>query len=158
MMVRYLKILLILLVGLWALFGAMVNLSKPNPQVAATVMSMEDVPGIHRRAIENPALARLAWSTIPFGKLTAAVLCFGGAVRLWRQRRASAADFDRAKSWAISGCAVAMAMLYGVFIVFMDGFFEAWRTPLGQQAASTAFSYFGCIALIAVFVNMREHV
>ena len=156
-MVRYLKILLIILVGLWGLFGAMVNVSKPNPQVAAAVMSMQDVPGTHRRAIEHPVLAWLAWSVIPLGKLTAAGMCFAGAVRLWRRRGDPAGDFDRAKSWAVSGCAVAMATLYGVFIVFADGFFEAWRTPLGQQAAPTAFLYFGCIALIAMFVNMPEY-
>lgn len=121
------------------------------------VMSMQDVPGTHARAMEHPALAWTAWSLIPLGKLLAAGLCFAGAARLWRHRRAAAGDFDRAKTWAVSGCAVAMAMLYGVFIVFMDGFFEAWRTPLGQQAAPAAFLYFGCIALIAVFVNMREH-
>jgi predicted small integral membrane protein len=155
--VRYLKMLLIVLVGLWGVFGAMVNLSKPNPQMAAAVMSMQDVPGTHGRAIEHPVLVWLAWGVIPLGKLIAAGLCFAGAVRLWRQRYATPMDFDRAKSWAVSGCAVAMTMLYGVFIVFADGFFEAWRTPLGQQATSSAFVYFGCIALITVFVNMREH-
>lgn len=157
MMLRSLKILLIVLVGMWCLFGAMVNLSKPNPQAAAAVMSMQDVPGHHVRAIEHEAAVWLAWSLIPLGKLTAAGLCFVGAARLWRRRRAPTADFDQAKSWAVSGCAVAMAVLYGVFIVFADGFFEAWRTPLGEQATASAFVYFGCIALIAVFVNMREH-
>jgi predicted small integral membrane protein len=157
MMVRYFKIALVLLVGLWALFGAMVNLSKPNPEVAAAVMSMAAVPGEHARAISHPALVWLAWGLIPLSKLAAAALCFAGGFRLWRRRHALGMEFDRAKSWAIAGCATAMVMLYGVFIVFMDGFFEGWRTPLGQQAAPSAFIYFGCIAFIALFVNMREH-
>ena len=141
MLLRYFKIFLILLVGFWGLFGAMGNLTRPNPELAAAVMSMADVPGEHRRAV----------------KLTAAALCFAGAFRLWRRRRDRGIEFDRAKSWAVAGCAAAMAMLYGVFIVAMDTFFEGWQTTIGAQATPAAFAYFGCIALIAVFVNMRAH-
>jgi predicted small integral membrane protein len=68
-----------------------------------------------------------------------------------------AAAFQKAKAIALTGCAVAMFMLFAGWIVIAETWFEAWRSDLlREQALQSAFRYCGMIGVIALFVGMQD--
>jgi predicted small integral membrane protein len=94
------------------------------------------------------------WSIIVW-EAVAAGLCFAGAVRLWKKRRADAAAFNAAKGLAIIGLTVSMLQWFTAFITVGGEWFLMWqsRSWNGQDAA---FRMFACIALVLLFVNQRD--
>jgi len=158
-MLRIAKIVLLLLVGLWALIGGIGNFVQINSgfDTVAAVLNPQDVKGLADwQRIEHPVAVWAAWAVIPVSKLVAAGLIFIGSWRLWRARRLGADQFNQSKSLALAGCAVAIAMLFGGFIVAAETYFLAWQTELGSHALPVAFRYIGCIALIAIFVQQED--
>ena len=93
---------------------------------------------------------------IPLGKFGAAVLCGMGAWRMWNSRVLDSTIFNKAKEFAIAGCGVAIAMLFGGFFVIGEVYFDLWMTPLGDVALPNAFRMIGCIGVIALVVAQND--
>lgn len=162
-MLRTIKVLLVLAVGIWGLIGALGNLLNWNGVVAkvaeTTAMSGWKTDLIGWREVSNPVLVHLGAAMIPAAKLTFGLLCLMGAWRMWRARSAGGIAFEQAKSLALAGCGVALLMLFVGWIVIADTWFEAWRSggPM-QGALGTAFRYAGFAGLIALFVGARDDI
>ena len=159
MMLRISKIVLLLLVGLWGLIGGIGNFTHIGTgfETVAAVLNPQDVEGLASwQRLESPIAVWTAWAIIPLSKLVAAGLIFTGSWQMWRVRRLGANEFNRAKSLALVGCSVAIAMLFGGFIVAAETYFLLWQTELGALALPVAFRYIGCIALIAIFVQQPD--
>ena len=158
-MLRISKIVLLLLVGLWGLIGGIGNFTQIGTgfDTVATVLNPQNVAGFASwQRIESPLIVWAAWSIIPLSKLVAAGLILFGSWQMWRARRNGADAFNHAKSLALVGCSIAIAMLFGGFIVAAETYFHLWQTELGALALPIAFRYIGCIALIAIFVQQPD--
>lgn len=146
-MVRTVKIMLMLTVGIWGIAGFMSNMldfAAGHEQVRY-VLSMEgaaDTPGMLWRRVSLPIAADMGFAVIYMSKLLTALLCFYCAVQMFKSRDADAATFETAKRWGILGCGIGVVMLFLGFIVTAETFFEYWRVPtLGVVTHDFAFSY-----------------
>jgi len=160
-MIRELKILLVALVALWGALGAFGNLSHLGGTYEAVraVAAMEGVgePGAaNPQAIRAPFVVWLGVASIIAGKVGAAVFCALGGLAMIRARGGDASAFQRAKRAGVLGCGIAVAMLFGGWVVMAETHFLMWQTPMGEVAAPAAFRYGGFIALIMIFVAQPE--
>ena len=78
-----------------------------------------------------------------------------GAWRLWRRRKASAADFGAGKATVALGAGIAFLVWFVGFIVVGGEWFAMWQSPTwnGQESA---FRFVTCFLLVIVFVMQKE--
>ena len=158
---RITKIILVLTVSLWGFVGAFHNVADWSGTLGAvravtSMSSFDGGPGSWQ-ATRNSALVWAGALFILTSKLVAAVLCLLGALRMFGARRRDSASFASAKQFALAGCAVAVIMLFGGFIVVAESWFELWRSEsMRGPVLQSAFRYAGMIALIGLFVGMRD--
>ena len=160
-MLSIMKILLAASVALWGLLGAIGNIANwsATTGAVAAVTSMSTFPGGPERwqATTNPAVILAGALFIVLAKIVAGLLCAAGTWRMWTARKADAAAFAQAKALALSGCAVAIFMLFVGFAIIGEGWFEFWRSEeLRETAGAPAFRYSGTIALIALLIGARN--
>lgn len=160
MMLRTAKIFLVLLVALWGFLGALGNISDWNGTVASVgaVTSMATFDdGPVWRATSSQVVNWSGALFIMLSKLAAGVMCVIGALSMWRSRASDAVVFNAAKKFALTGCAIAVVMLFGGFIVIAETWFELWRSDVMRgPVLDSAFRYGGLITLIALFVATRD--
>ena len=160
-MLRFMKILLVLGVALWCLLGALGNLTDWSGTTSAvkTVISMATFEdgAAHWRATSNPVVITMGALFIMLYKTVAGLLCLEGARRMWGARANGAADFAKAKTFALTGCAVAVFMLFVGFSAIAETWFELWRSEaMREPVLASAFRYAGMVSLIAIFVGMHD--
>jgi len=83
---------------------------------------------IHYRAITSVPLQHAAYILIIAFETFAAVLCWSGAWRMWRSRRASAAQFQRAKGLAAVGLSVGLLIWLVGFMGIGGEWFGMWMS------------------------------
>ena len=160
-MLRTIKVGLITTVALWGLVGALGNILDWGQALGAVaaVTSMATFEGGAEswQATTNPVVIWVGALFIMLSKLAVGFMCAVGSVRMWQSRSNNGADFAASKAIALSGCAVAVIMLFGGFGVIAESWFELWRSegPI-RMALPDAFRYAGMIALIAIFVAMPD--
>lgn len=159
-MIRYLKVLLVVLVALWGLIGVMGNLAKLEVAYEA-VHSVTTMPAFEAGegppwATDNPVVIWPGVALIVAGKLAALLFCGWGAIAMLRTVRADPARFQAAKRWAVLGCGLALASLFGGFVVIGEMFYLMFMDPGSEHAAAAGFRYGGFIALIMIFVAQGE--
>ena len=127
-MLRILKIVLILSVAAWGILGAFGNLTDWNGAVKAVsaVTSMATIRGGAEswQATSSQPLIFIGAAFIPLLKIVCGILCLMGANHMWRARAGTAQEFQLAKSYALSGCAVAIILLFAGWIVIAAVWFE----------------------------------
>lgn len=159
-MIRTVKLLLVATVAFWGFIGAFENVENWGETLDSVraVTSMETVPGGAERwqASSNPLLVWLGALFIMLSKLTVGLLCSVGVYQMWQARAGDAVAFSHAKKAALAGFGIAMFMLFGGFIVIAESFFELWRSEVLSNVLLAAFRYAGLIALIAIFVSMKD--
>lgn len=160
-MLRITKILLVATVALWGFVGAFHNImgwsGTLGAVVAATSMATFEGGAEAWQATSATFVVWLGALFIVGSKVTAAVLCSIGMLRMWVARDGDADAFAAAKELALAGCAVAVIMLFGGFIVIAESWFEMWRSDaLRGPSLEAAFRYAGMIALIGIFVGSKE--
>lgn len=160
-MLRITKILLVVTVSLWGFVAAFQNIMGWNGTLgavgAATSMATFEGGADAWQATSSPAVIWIGALFIVLLKLAAASLCAIGALNMWKARGGDADAFAAAKEYALAGCAVAVIMLFGGFIVVAESWFELWRSDtMRGPVLETAFRYGGMIALIGIFVSARE--
>ena len=160
-MIRYLKIILILFVGLQGLFYFLSNLLNwEYAQLAVgAVLSQADAPFYQNNivpGITNPLMVKLALAGIMTGELLVGLLCFKGAADMARNATARAEAFNAAKEWAILGCGLAIIVWFGIFQVFGAALFQMWQGEVGVSSFEGAFIYHGASALVLIFVNQKD--
>jgi predicted small integral membrane protein len=160
-MLRIMKILLAASVALWGLLGAVGNLMNwsATTGAVAAVTSMSTFPGGPERwqATTNPAVILAGALFILLAKIATGLLCAAGSWRMWTVRNQDAATFAHAKTLVLSGCVIAILMLFIGFAIIGEGWFEFWRSEeLRETAGAPAFHYSAMIALIALLITARN--
>jgi predicted small integral membrane protein len=161
MAVRHLKIIFVSLISLLCLFYAGQNLVNVDAcfQAFAYVMGGVDhevYPNSIFPAVQTPALIWLVLTLVVASEFVAGLLAAKGAWDLWLARKATAADFNGAKTFALTGCGMGIVVWLGLFGVFGSALFQMWQTEIGQQSMGDAFELFASCALIFLIVNNAD--
>jgi len=106
------------------------------------------------RAIENPVLIWMAFGTIVFCEISAAILCWIGAFKMW-QGRASQEQFQAAKARACLGLGVAACLYFIGFLVIAQEYFLMWQSTK-LNVLPDAFRIFASAVLIALWLNTDD--
>lgn len=160
-MLRKAKSIMILTVALWGAVGALHNLLDWNGTLgavgAATSMVTIVDGSASWQATDNTIVILIGALFIVTAKLATATLCGIGAVLMWKASSANLPAYKAAKDIALTGCAIAMIMLFGGFVVIAESWFELWRSEsmLGPVLQS-AFRYGAMITLIGLFVASSD--
>ncbi|MFT4767777.1 MAG: putative small integral membrane protein [Glaciecola sp.] len=159
MTLRSIKILVLLMVGVFCLIGAVFNLTSMEGDLAwvSLVVIGDGATGVADwQKIEAPWVVTICWAVIPLSKTLAGLLCLMGAGKMWSARHADASSFQGAKYVGLVGCGVMLAMLFGVFILIAETWFQQWQTPLGAGILGAAERYIVCIGVITFFVYLPD--
>ena len=106
--------------GLIGAIGNLANLEFTYESVrAVTAMPFLEAGQGPRWRTGNPVVVWLGVAVIIGGKLAAAIFCGWGAFRMVHAARFEGAGFVEAKRWAVLGCGLAVASLFGGFIALI---------------------------------------
>jgi predicted small integral membrane protein len=156
-MLRHIKILLAAMVAAFLLLGAFFNVIDWGGTTGAVAVttSMATFEGREDafQATTSPVLMWLGSLFILSLKIASGTICALGVLKMWKARKADAASFTTAKAMALSGCGLAIFMLFAGWIVIAETWYEMWRSDVMRgPVLETAFRYAGFIGLIALFV------
>ena len=160
-MLKNAKVIMIVTVALWGLVGAFQNVIDWSGTIGAigTATSMTTLEGGAEswQATSNPIIIWLGAFFIVGSKLATGSLCSIGAIGMWQSRGSDLAAYKSAKGIALTGCAVAIIMLFGGFVVIAESWFELWRSEsMRAPVLDSVFRYGGMITLIALFVASED--
>ena len=161
MIIRHLKIIFVTSISLLCLFYAAQNVANLDAcfQAFAYVLGAVDhqvYPDSFFPAIQSPAVIWLVLVLVVTLEFTAGLLAAKGAWDLWCVRRASAADFNGAKTFALVGCGIGIVVWLGLFGVFGGALFQMWQTEIGKGSLSDAFQFFAACAFVFLIVNSAD--
>jgi predicted small integral membrane protein len=107
------------------------------------------------RAIHAPALQHAAYILVIAAEVLTAVLCWIGAWRMWRTRRAPASSFSRGKNAAVAGLTLGLALWLGAFLAIGSEWFGMWMST--QWNATASAFYFAVVTFLAlIFLGQRD--
>lgn len=159
MAIRYIKIVMILMTGMFGLTGATHNWIQMDSDLAlvSQVVTGAGAVGVADwQKIESPWLVTLCWSVIPIAKVISGLLCVLCAKQMWSSRYDDMLAFQRSKQAGMAGCGVMLAMLFGVFILISETWFQQWQTELGAGILGAAQRYIVSVGVVAFFVNLSD--
>ena len=98
---------------------------------------------------------RLSYAFIIATEGLTGILFLVDVVRLWQARRAPAANFNRAKAYAIAGALLAFLVWFFGFMVVAGEWFAMWESKVwnGQEAA---FRFYVTVLAVLIFVNQSD--
>jgi predicted small integral membrane protein len=111
--------------------------------------------GIKYRAITSPALHHAAYWLIIAAETLTAALCWIGAGALLRRRRAEAAAFNRAKTFAVVGLTLGFLTWQFGFMAVGAEWFGMWQSAQWNGAPS-AFRFAMLIIAVLIFVALPD--
>lgn len=162
MTIRYLKVALVFFVGLqaWLYFAANIANWDSGLSVIGYVLSMEGheyyTVGLFP-ALTSPVAHTLAFLIILAGEFLAGALALKGTLDLWKARGDGAEAFNKAKNFAIAGCAMSMVVWFGGFIVIGGALFQMWQTEIGGGSFDGSFVYAVTAGLVLLIVDRPDH-
>ncbi|MBB5518077.1 DUF2165 family protein [Amphiplicatus metriothermophilus] len=160
-MIRWLKIILVIFVGLNGLFYFAANIANwevARGAVGATIAMGERpwYPVALVPPLEGTAAATVALVVILTGELLVGVLSLAGAWRLIGAADKPAEAFNGAKSLAIAGCAMALVVWFGGFTAIGGALFQMWQTELGQASLGDAHKFLVGSGIVLLWLSMRD--
>lgn len=160
-MIRLVKIILVVFVGLQGLFYFISNFANfEYAQMAVgEVLSQRDSPVYQNLIVPpvtDPTLVVAALVLIMTGELLVGLISFKGAWDMLGKIKAPAAAFNAAKKYAILGCAMALIVWFCGFTVIGAALFQMWQGQVGVSSFEGAFIYLGTSAFVLLFVNMPD--
>lgn len=161
MAIRNLKIVFVALIALLCLFYAGQNVANLDAcyQAFAYVLGRVDhqvYPNSFFPAIQNPTVIWLVLGVVVALEFIAGLLSAKGAWDLWSARKASAANFNSAKKFALLGCSTGIIIWMGLFGVFGGALFQMWQTQIGKGSLADAFQFFTACAFVFLIVNSSD--
>jgi predicted small integral membrane protein len=157
---RDIKTLMVAALALYPLLVAFGNITDygSNYVFVQHVLSMDTTfPGnkLMYRAITSPALQHLGYALIIAGEAATGLVLAYGAIRLWRSRGGTVAEFAVAKLWVALGGFLSFLVWFVGFLVIGGEWFAMWQSPTwnGQEAA---FRFVASILLVVLFVMQPE--
>jgi predicted small integral membrane protein len=160
MLERLSKMALVAAVSLFLTIVAYNNLVDygSNLEFVRHVLSMDTTFSgnqLKGRALTAPWIHHLFYAGIIAWEWVGAFTIGFGAWTLWRARLATAADFARAKSFAVAALTGNMLLWFTAFITVGGEWFVMWQSQVwnGQTAA---FRMFACIGIILLFLKTPD--
>jgi len=160
MPVRTAKCLVTLSIGLLVGIVAFNNVTDYaiNLQFVRHVLAMDSIPSaasIVGRAIEAPWMHHAAYVLVIAAEAATALLCFAGAWRMWRARRATVDAFHHASALAIHGLTLGAVLFVAGFLAIAGEWFGMWMAQEWNAQAS-AFRFAAVILFGLVLVAQPE--
>ena len=160
-MIRYLKIILIVFVGLQGFFYFAENIAnwEAAKGFVAYVFSLEGhqaYPNALVPAVTSPALVTAALIVIVTGEFLVGLLSFIGAASMFAAAGKRAEAFEASKKFAILGCGMALIVWFGLFTVIGGALFAMWQTPLGDGSLDGSLQYALTSGIVMLFVAMKD--
>jgi predicted small integral membrane protein len=161
MLIRYLKVILVVFVGLTGLLFVAGNIANWNAGLESVgyVLSMEghEIYGSHIfPPVTKSAFVTIAFLLILAGEFLVGALSLKGAWDLWSTRKGSADAFNASKTYAILGTGMALVVWFGGFIVIGGVLFQMWQTKIGAGSFHDAFIFAVMGGLVLSFVNTPD--
>jgi predicted small integral membrane protein len=156
-MLRLLKALIVLLVGLQALFYALQNIANLHGAMFAIGYVISGVDHQHYPNTlffhsGNPTLAIAALSLVVVGELAVGFFGLKGAWDMLAARNASPEQFRNSMRAGQVAAALALLTWFGLFMTFGGAFFQMWQTEIGNGSLDEAFKFATVSVLAILFV------
>lgn len=156
-MLRLLKALIVLVMGLQALFYALQNLANLHGATFAIgyVISGADhqhYPNTLFFHSGNPAFAIAALILVLVGEFAVAIFGLKGAWDMFAARNSTAEEFRTSMSAGQLAAAFALLTWFGLFMAFGGAFFQMWQTEIGNGSLDEAFKFATVSAIAILFV------
>ncbi|MEP5937256.1 MAG: DUF2165 family protein [Erythrobacter sp.] len=162
-MVRILKSMLVLFIGLHALFYGLQNIANLEAAHGALVYVMsgadhEVYPATIFFKLDAAAIswAALALALVLLGEFAISYFGIKGGWDLFKARSASAAQFHDAKRNGVIAAGLALLVWFGFFMTFGAAFFQMWQTPVGAGSMEGAFMYAMASVVTMLFVCLTD--
>lgn len=160
-MLRIIKILLVLFIGLHGLIYALQNLVNLEQAHAALgyVLSNEGhevYPNSMFFSVTNPTLHWGALWLVILGEFAIGYFGIKGAWDMFVARANSAEQFHAAKANGVIAAALALLVWFGFFMTFGAAFFQMWQTQLGGGSMEGSFMYSMASAITMMFVYVTQ--
>jgi predicted small integral membrane protein len=157
---RLCKIVMCLVLGLFCALVAFDNVTafQTNYLFVQHVLSMDTTfPGndLTYRSITDPLLWRIAYALIITAEALTGLLFLAGALRMWQEREASSADFNRAKAYAIAGALAAFLVWFFGFMVVAGEWFAMWQSQ-SWNGIESAFRFSMIVLAVLIFLNQPD--
>jgi predicted small integral membrane protein len=157
---RLAKILISLSLAIFCLLVAFDNITDPRSNYAfvSHVMRMDTIfpdSKIMYRSVTDPLWWTICYSLIIATQIVCGGLFLAGAIRMWQARAAAAADFHRAKTYAIAGCLLAFLLWFFVFMVIAGEWFAMWQSKT-YNAQQASFRFYVTVLAVLIFLNQRD--
>ncbi|HEY8940758.1 MAG TPA: DUF2165 family protein [Cellvibrio sp.] len=163
MALRIIKILLVFSIAAWALVNAVGNIMFYDEwiKIVAHVMAVENVQYDGHpsgRAMNSPVLHTIGYAFIYLPKFITGILCLIAVNALWKARRDTAINFEKAKYYFYVGCGVSIFSLIFGFLVVAGAMFSPGGKPseLVQGFHSFVSVYVVSIGMALLFVAIPE--
>ncbi|MAW80205.1 MAG: hypothetical protein CMI63_08195 [Parvularcula sp.] len=160
-MIRYLKIILVIFVGLQGFFYFAENIAnwEAAKGFVSYVFSMEGheaYPNPLLPPITSPALVTLALVVIVTGEFLVGALSLIGAFNMVAAAGKPQPAFEASKKFAILGCGMALIVWLGLFTVIGGALFGMWQTQLGDASLDGSLQYVLTSGIVMLFVAMKD--
>lgn len=160
-MLRILKVLLVLFIGVHALIYALQNLANLEQAHAALgyVLSNEGhevYPNSIFFAVTNSMLHWCALWLVILGEFAIGYFGIKGAWDMFAVRSESPERFHAAKSNGVIAASLALLVWFGFFMTFGAALFQMWQTELGAGSMEGAFMYSMASAITMMFVYVTQ--
>lgn len=161
MLIRYSKIILVAAMSLYCFLIFFGNVTDYATNLIAVdrALAMKDVfpqSTITYRAIHSPLMQQVIYDLIISFEGIAAVLCFLGALKLFRAKNERAKVFNQAKNYSVAGLTLGF-IIYQVFFMSIGGeWFGMWMSPMLHNVLATAFYIFITMLAVLIYVVMKD--
>lgn len=160
-MFRILKSLLVLLIGLQALFYALQNMANITEAHAALgyVISGADQTAYPNTLFFKSSSSILHWVALILviaGEFSVAFFGIKGGWDLFAARKGTAEEFHAVKSAGLWAAGLALLTWFGLFMTFGSAFFQMWQNEVGDGSLRGAFYFAAISTLTMLFVYLTE--
>lgn len=160
LLIRASKILLIAGIGCLSLMVASNNVLdyQSNFLFVQHVMSMDTVftgNVLKSRAITEPLIHSVAYTSIILWEFGVAILCLSGALHLLKHLKSDASRFNKAKFLSILGLSAGFALWFFGFMVVGGEWFCMWQSP-DWNGQESAFRFVVCIILVLIYIVQSD--
>ena len=157
---RLAKSLISLSLALFCLLVAFDNITDPrsNYEFVSHVMSMDTTFPDNRlmyRAVTSPVAWQITYGLIIATQIVCGILFLVGAIFMWWARASAAADFQRAKAYAIAGALLAFLLWFFVFMVIAGEWFAMWQSR-DWNAQASSFRFYITVLAVLIFLNQPD--
>jgi predicted small integral membrane protein len=159
MWIRFVKIVLVALAGLYAAVAAFNNITDygSNFQFVAHVLRMDTTfpdNALSWRAISSPALQHAAYALIIATETAVAALAFNGVLAMWRSRF-EPAMFNRSKRLAGLALTLGICLWFGGFVIVGGEWFLMWQSA-EWNGVESAFRIAAFFSIVLLFLTAED--